>query len=131
MIIDLSPPIAIACDDIRQESSGKFILIGVYSGDLIVPSFPYTLTLSYLVLVKGSHVGDVKFQFDVTLNDKQVARILGEAELIARPPDYVLQLPVGAVPIQFDEACDLLLRCSFELFKFCLWTRLSARWRCR
>jgi hypothetical protein len=34
------------CDDIRREVNGKAILIGVYSGDIIVPTVPTSLGLS-------------------------------------------------------------------------------------
>ena len=34
------------CDDIRREDNGKAILIGVYSGDIVVPQFPAVLRLS-------------------------------------------------------------------------------------
>ena len=34
---------SIFCDDIRNEDNGKAIFIGVYSGAMIVPSFPTTL----------------------------------------------------------------------------------------
>src|SRR5271166_1271127 len=40
---------AIACDDIRQEINGKHILIGVYSGNLGVPSFPNVIALGFWV----------------------------------------------------------------------------------
>jgi hypothetical protein len=36
----------ILCDDVRREESGKDILIGVYSGDILVPQFPAALSLS-------------------------------------------------------------------------------------
>jgi hypothetical protein len=36
----------ILCDDARREESGKDILIGVYSGDILVPQFPAALLLS-------------------------------------------------------------------------------------
>lgn len=35
---------AIFCDDVRQETSGKLIFIGVYTGTLIVPKLPTTLS---------------------------------------------------------------------------------------
>jgi hypothetical protein len=34
---------AIYCDDIRNEVGGKVSLMGVYSGDMIIPSFPTTM----------------------------------------------------------------------------------------
>ena len=33
----------IFCDDIRTEQSGKEILIGVYTGDLVVPKLPWKM----------------------------------------------------------------------------------------
>ena len=38
------------CDDIRQELGGKLTLVGVYSGSLLVPSFPVILPKLCLVL---------------------------------------------------------------------------------
>ena len=35
--------LTIFCDDIRHEVGGKFSYIGVYSGQMFVPSFPITL----------------------------------------------------------------------------------------
>ena len=32
------------CDDVRQETSGKFIFVGVYSNDMVVSKFPVTLS---------------------------------------------------------------------------------------
>jgi hypothetical protein len=33
------------CDDIRREDNGKAILVGVYSGDIVIPIVPATLGL--------------------------------------------------------------------------------------
>lgn len=41
---------AIFCDDIRHEQGGKLTLVGVYSGALLVPSFPAVLPKLCLVL---------------------------------------------------------------------------------
>jgi hypothetical protein len=34
------------CDDVRREENGKEILIGVYSGDIIVTRFPAAMALT-------------------------------------------------------------------------------------
>lgn len=34
---------AIFCDDVRQETTGKMLYIGVYSGELISPAYPVIL----------------------------------------------------------------------------------------
>src|SRR2546426_965311 len=40
---------AVVCDDIRREDNGKELLIGVYSGGIVVPQFPAPLVLAYWV----------------------------------------------------------------------------------
>ena len=41
---------AILCEDIRQEKSNKFILIGVYSGPILVSQFPMSISLAVFVI---------------------------------------------------------------------------------
>lgn len=56
---------AILCDDIRKEQgTNKAILIGVYSGDLVLPTIPADVQLAvYLELVApaGAYVVEIKF----------------------------------------------------------------------
>lgn len=54
----------IICDDARREDNGKDILIGVYSGDIIVPSFPAALGLSFWFEYSFDRPGvqDIKFR---------------------------------------------------------------------
>lgn len=60
----VTPVSVIVCDDIRQEISGKKILIGVYSEDVIVQSLPTTLTLCFWIQVfrKNSYAGNAKIR---------------------------------------------------------------------
>lgn len=60
----VTPVSVIVCDDIRQEISGKQILIGVYSEDIIVQSLPTTLTLCFWIQVlrKNSYGGNAKIR---------------------------------------------------------------------
>jgi hypothetical protein len=39
----------VVCDDVRHESNGKDIIIGVYGSDAIVPSYPALLRPSFWV----------------------------------------------------------------------------------
>ena len=59
------PPVkldyAILCDDIRKEDNGKMMLIGIYSGDILVPTFPSKLPLSMLLHGKGDAGYDREF----------------------------------------------------------------------
>jgi hypothetical protein len=54
----------IVCDDVRREASGKDIIIGVYSGAIVVGSFPTNILVSLYVPVtfQRSGTGTVLFQ---------------------------------------------------------------------
>lgn len=42
---------ALLCDDIRQEVSGKYILIGFYSGDVLVKRMPIEIPMAFLIML--------------------------------------------------------------------------------
>lgn len=39
----------IVCDEVRVEANGKHLLIGVYSGYIVVPSMPISVNLSFWI----------------------------------------------------------------------------------
>jgi hypothetical protein len=56
---------SIFCDDARQEDNGKQILIGVYSADMLVESFPVLLP-SFRVLVQYQNESDLPVRLVIT-----------------------------------------------------------------
>lgn len=60
------------CDDIRQEVTGKFIFIGVYSGDLLPQSIPSTFGLAMFLRVHGLPNGKHWFHLVVTYPDGSI-----------------------------------------------------------
>lgn len=40
----------IFCDDVRQEISGKLIYVGVYVGEMVLPTLPATLSVIHIVV---------------------------------------------------------------------------------
>jgi hypothetical protein len=55
----------IFCDDIRKEITNKDILIGVYAGDIVVPSFPTPLALALWIEIDPKEVGTRELIFRV------------------------------------------------------------------
>lgn len=51
---------AILCDDARREDNGKDILIGVYSGHIVVKSFPTNLLVCLWLQCKTKGTGEVE-----------------------------------------------------------------------
>lgn len=90
---------AIACDDIRQEISGKHILIGVYSGNLGLPFFPSQIALGFWMLAKPSVKGNYHVQFRVQAPDRTEAIIGNMAVQVGEKEDIALVIPPVPIPI--------------------------------
>lgn len=65
----------VICDDVRKEASGKDILIGVYGGGILVPSFPVAIPVAVWMEI--------------------VPKTSGHFEL-----DFMLKMPGAATPFQ-------------------------------
>jgi hypothetical protein len=53
----------IMCDDVRQENSGKFILIGMYTPDMNVPQFPFVVpSLAFFAWLESDRIGSFPFR---------------------------------------------------------------------
>ena len=102
---------AIACDDIRQEVTGKYILIGVYSGNLGLPFFPAVTALGFWVLARPSQRGDYDVQLRVQDPDGKevtgghmIIRVqeVEETALVIPPMPISLERP-GEIALQYRE----------------------------
>jgi hypothetical protein len=68
----------IICDDIRQESSGKMILIGVYVPHISIPQVPFVLpSLAFFQCFESDRIGN--FSMRMRLEQMDVGRPLVEA----------------------------------------------------
>jgi hypothetical protein len=61
----------IFCDDIRKEVTNKDILIGVYTGDILVGSFPAWINLSIWAEIFASEKGVEKFDLRLMVGDRE------------------------------------------------------------
>ena len=58
------------CDDIRQENNGKFIILGLYTPDIIVPAVPFALpSLGFFVAFEADSAGVLDFNFKLAQGD--------------------------------------------------------------
>ena len=55
------------CEDIRREISNKDILIGVYSGNILLPSFPSTFNVAFWLEAVSNEVGPKELEFRIRL----------------------------------------------------------------
>ncbi len=69
----------IICDDVRKENTNKDILIGVYSGDIILPSFPSELALAIWIELIPKQIGEHELEFRLSLAGQQLATFMLKA----------------------------------------------------
>lgn len=90
---------ALLCDQVRQEVSGKYIAIGIYSGAVIFGAFPgiasFTLFSRYSADSLGSHSMAVRTLVDGVENQ----RFEGGVEITETTEDWA---PLPIQPIQFQ-----------------------------
>jgi hypothetical protein len=94
---------AILCDDVRKEDNGKGMLIGVYSGQIVLPSVPALMKFTYWVdgSVTSTETESVEFKIDI-LDDKGTSKNTG-LSTIEVVPDGISTTAIGvlsgAIPI--------------------------------
>ncbi len=62
---DLEFGAALVCDDVRKEINNKDILIGVYTGDMVLPHVPIVVPLCFWIEVKPRKIGNYDFSLAV------------------------------------------------------------------
>lgn len=122
--------LTIFCDDIRHEVGGKFSYIGVYSGQMFVPSFPITLPKLCLAMSVITST-DMPFRklamrilkddaplAEAALDDTQLANVV---EAFADVPEderkervQLLQSMFVFSPFQLEGPCTLKVRIETE-----------------
>jgi hypothetical protein len=93
------------CDDIRQEVSGKFILLGVYTAEIVCHQAPANLTLSTYIQISGLNLGLHHISAKVTLNtEEKPVHVIGtiDADLDITKPEFASSI----VPTGLVVSCD-------------------------
>lgn len=75
--MSLSHEFSLVCDQVRQEVSGKFIIIGLYTGGITVPQIPFSIpSLAFFNVFRADAPGPYRFTGSLTE--------LGTGALVAR-----------------------------------------------
>lgn len=99
---------AILCEEIRQEKSNKFILIGVFSGDIVVEKFPAQLGLSAYIEAIVSKPGQSSVW--LRLSGPGEGEALIEAVLETTKADEAATLPLPRMDVSMT--CEGTFRLS-------------------
>lgn len=94
---------AVLCDDVRQEDNGKGILIGVYSGNILVPC-PANAKMAFWIEGEISECGEPTVQFQTELLDSDgksyVTGVTGNVSVDARDEKHGIVILNSVIPIQ-------------------------------
>jgi hypothetical protein len=103
-LLRVKPIFALFCDDIRHESNGKQILIGVYTGDILPAQFPAVISISIWVAFEriNNMSGELPIEFRV-INTRGNSLGYGSAKLYLTDDlhDGVITLP--GLPLQLTQ----------------------------
>jgi hypothetical protein len=95
----------IVCDDFRREDNGKFILIGIYTPDMVVPQIPFAMpTLTFFMVLDSDRPGT--FGFRITVQHQESGAVLGQAMgmIPVANPQQPIVFPVKIGGVQFNSA---------------------------
>lgn len=101
------------CDDIRQEISGKYILIGLYSGDLIPSVLPLPVSLSTMIWVSGLSAGQHPFKVTISVDSSTIHEIEGVMQVADQTQQSHVVL--AGFPLHFEKPC--LVEAKIEVKK--------------
>jgi len=101
----------VVCDEIRTENTGKDILIGVFSGDILVPSFPTVIGVAFWCEVENSEedIGIKEYELRVGVEDGQALTFKANA-IIRAAGTSVLKIPTVRTSVSGPTAVSLELR---------------------
>jgi len=109
---------AILCDDIRQEMNGKYIFIGVYSGDVLVPHFPMTMAFSAYVDFIPAKFGEQNIHIRLVGADGPMSGLEGKIGIVDGAKTVGMATP--PLPVLIAKPSDVILEISFDNRK---WTQ--------
>ncbi|MFD9902608.1 DUF6941 family protein [Mesorhizobium sp. NPDC059025] len=101
------------CDDVRQEASGKHILIGVFGTDILPSNLPGVLPLAMYLRVFGMTKGDHHFRITLVTSDGDWR---GEIDGQTRVMDDTTAsiFPFGAIPIHIEKPGAIIANLSID-----------------
>jgi hypothetical protein len=107
----------IICDDVRKEQSGKDILIGVFSGGIVLPAYPSHLRLAFWIEIQPEAVGEIHCQIKVETPSGNPP-IEAEFDLGVTEVDTAV-IVMGGVPLAFERDGEIVVSAKMG----------SAEWR--
>jgi len=103
---------AIACDDIRQERNGKYILIGVYAADYVPAALPAHAQLMFGLFVALEEAGDYALAVELLMEGSATLLAKARTRITIGEPTGRALLALPLPPIILAAPGTLVLRHS-------------------
>lgn len=100
----------ICCDDIRQETNGKFVIVGMFTNGIIVEDFPAYLQPRLLVQYRAPDTGTQKLDFVWQLNDQPLVVMEGGVNQADRSQYVNICLPPAPLELPEQGTITVLAR---------------------
>lgn len=98
------------CDDIRFESSGKAIIIGVYAESLIPSTLPQSIPLSFWIRIAGMSAG--RAELNLSFGVDGVLQHNAQITVDVQDPEQPVNLYLVGVPISFERPGRIFVEIS-------------------
>src|SRR5665213_452168 len=91
------------CDDVRQENTGKLIVIGIYAGVVGVPQIPATFPtgLTFFQGWESDRPGKIDLKIKIQHLESGQIIIEARAGMMVVDPRAPIMIPLRLAPLQF------------------------------
>ena len=101
---------AILCDDHRREDNGKVILIGIYTGDIVVSNIPANILLRVWLNFRTEGTGGEDISVRIVDGESGLLTgIDGRIDNVSGEEDYI-SLVTPKLPLSFDEEGTIVVQ---------------------
>jgi hypothetical protein len=101
-LMDLKLLAALVCDDWRREDNGKEILLGIYTGGIVVPQIPVALQICLWLYVQPPEPGVA--QFDLRILEPSHKEVLqANFQFQVASTEHPMTVPLVRLPFQISQ----------------------------
>jgi hypothetical protein len=91
----------LVCDDVRREDNGKFLILGLYTPDVIVPQIPFVMpVLTFFANLESDRIGSFGFRLKIRHEESSTVIAEGMGMVTITLPRAMTIMPVKLGGIQ-------------------------------
>jgi hypothetical protein len=68
-------PVVLLCDDIRKEVGNKRTIVGAFSGDVLIETFPAVIPLAIYLVYRTHSSDEIAMEFEYMLDERPLVKI--------------------------------------------------------